>query len=424
MRSNSIISVCSVFSLALLVACGTEGTDDPSQSSQITADTPDVTSNPTTGVTTTGPTETTPGTEEPITALYGQVLDAEYFPIEGVTVETSTGLETTTDSTGRWGFEDIADLGRIGIDFSKPGYAHNQKPITIVEGAQAALNVAMAPVDFMGSFSPNEGLDIDIDDGGAEVSFPTGDYTNDDGEVVTGEVFVEATLFDVTYAPATGMAGESGSERDAAPGDFTAVDSDGNDLELIESFGMVQVNITNEKGEPLTLPEGETATVRLRIQGDAPAAGEFIPAWSYDEENYRWVEEGDGLVEEAMDGSPVWSFEASHFSTWNCDQPVSTWGCVRCNIAEFGQLPISGVSVSVSGVSFSATTTGSIDADGQVCANTKNDSTVALTTTYSLNGVSLTQTWDQNISIPPFSATCSDLSGCTDIGTCPLDIPL
>ena len=422
MSSQSLFSASIILSLSVLVACAADqGEDGISDDTNPVLQTTPTGTNPGTTATATGTTVTTTGGAE-ISALRGMVLDPSQYPIEGVTVTTSTGLEDITDAQGRWGFEDLDDIGLVAVNFSKAGYAHNQKPITVYELTEHALNTTMSPVDFTGSFSPDDGLAINIDDGGAEIDLPSGLYFTEAGEPISGDVVVDATLFDVLYTPGA-MMSSGGSERDAAPGDFSATDGEGED-QVLESFGMIQVNLTDANGDPIVLPEGETAIIKIGIQGSGPVDGDAIPAWSYDEDEFRWIEEGDGYVKDRGEGDLVWEFEATHFSSWNTDYPISTHGCVICDLGELSALPITGVSVTAQGVSYNSSTSGSIDSSGRVCVEVKNDSTISLTTSYTLGGQTFTEQWGETLSIPPFEATCnSDQTSCTDLGACPLNIP-
>jgi hypothetical protein len=342
-----------------------------------------------------------------------------------VAVTSSTGDSTETDSTGLWAFDnnELEDAGDIAIDFNKSGYAFNQKPISIVNGNDHSLNATLAAVDFTGVFDGTDGLSIDMDDGGAQVELPGGTYLDANGEPYNGTISVEGTLFDVTYkGPAGSKAVEEVSERSAAPGDFSAYDADGEEA-ILESFGMIQINMVDEDGNEVDLPDGETATIRIQMQGGSSLVDDLIPAWSYDEDNFKWIEEGEGKVL-LHEGELAWEFEASHFSSWNTDYPVSSWGCIQCQGADLYTMGVSGLSVSADGVDYSATTSASADSDGDLCVDVKNDSQVALTLSYTLSELSMSDTFDETIEVPAFQALCDDGNdACTDIGDCPLNIP-
>ncbi len=63
-----------------------------------------------------------------------------------------------------------------------------------------------------------------------------------------------------------------------------------------------------------------------RVQNGDPQA-----TWSFSAEKGMWMEEGAGVVQENDDGDLVFTFEATHFSWWNCDQgfvPTCAYGKV------------------------------------------------------------------------------------------------
>ncbi len=422
MRPSTLLTLSVSLIGALALGCAPDA-EDPN----LTDGGTDTTSGVTTGGnTTTGGNNTTTGgnttATQASTALRGQVLTPNGMPLEDVSVITTTGMETVTDATGRWGFDEFTDLGQIAVDFYLEGYAENQKPIVIQDGVEHALNTTLAPVDYVGAFDGRDGMLVAIADYDTTIRMPAGDYIYDDGTPIQGDVNIEATVFDVTWSPSSlRSAASGGSERNAAPGDLTAVDSEGDD-QVLESFGMFQVNMYDDDGNPVELPEGETAIIGTKLQPSATEVGETIPGWSYDKQTYKWIEEGDGLVVETPEGDKLWQFETTHFSSWNCDQPVSTWGCVVCSTDELSQLGISGVTLNAQGVSYNGSTSGT-ESGGQVCVNVKNDSSVGLTMSYSLSGQTYTEEWSETVSIPAFEATCNDTSACTDIGACPIDIP-
>ena len=351
------------------------------------------------------------------TALRGVVRDAFGLPVAGVTVTTSHGYETETDHQGRFLIEDVESHERALIDFYKTGYAKAQTPFQIIEDVHNQLNQTLAEVDFEASFDSAEGLAFEIEEGGPSVVLPAANFVDADGNTYDGSVNVEATFFDLTSEM------ENGNEIFAIPGDFTAIDSDGAD-QTLESFGMFQVNLTGENGEELNL-DAEAAPIVMPIQslGSTVAIGDTVPAWSYNESTGKWVEEAIGTVIELDDGSLAWSFEANHFSTWNCDQPLPSHGCVTGIVTNSQGTPRQGATVRAVGMTYISTTTARTAADGSFCLEVKNGETVWLEISYSIGGQPATQRTDP-VTIPAGQATCTDgdASDCVDMGIIPVDI--
>ncbi|MDP6932928.1 MAG: hypothetical protein QGG40_08415, partial [Myxococcota bacterium] len=285
-----------------------------------------------------------------------------------------------------------------------------------------ARYTTLAPIDHEGAFQPRNGVRFSIEDG-PEVELPSDAYVDSDGNPYDGEISFEATHYDVAYKSGQYMTEESGSERAAAPGDYSAVDTEGED-QLLESFGMFQLDLFGEDGEELELDGETSAQFTMPLSDSSTTIGETIPAWHYDTEAMTWVEEGEGEVVELADGTVAWQFEAPHFSTWNADQPIRTWGCVTCpdGIRDFDGRPLKGVQTQVDGVDFNSSTADSSDDDGGFCIVTKNDSTVDFSMTYAIGGTAYQET--ERLILPPGQATCDEISACVRPESCTLDIPL
>src|SRR5690606_37192675 len=87
--------------------------------------------------------------------------------------------------------------------------------------------------------------------------------------------------------------------------------------QLMLSYGMVGVELSDAMGQPVQLAPGSPATVRFPVmasqQSDAPAT---IPLWWFDEDLGYWIQEGEA----ALVGTEYVG-EVAHFSWWNIDVP-------------------------------------------------------------------------------------------------------
>lgn len=283
--------------------------------------------------------------------LAGVVRDALGAPISGVTVSTPDGTSTTSDIEGKFRLEGLEPEARSLVNFRKEGYARTQTPFELVADVDNTILQVMAEVDFLDTFSASAGLNFDIEAGGPAVILPANNFVDDAGNDYAGDVTVEATFYDLT----SGV--DEGNELFATPGDFTATDIEGAD-QVLESFGMFQINLSGADGQELNLA-GATSSIIMPIQdlGTPPELGSQVPAWSYDESTGKWVEEAIGTVIELDDGTLAWEFEAPHFSTWNCDQPIQTHGCLTGTVVDSQGNPRSGATVRAVGITYISTTT-------------------------------------------------------------------
>jgi len=353
------------------------------------------------------------------TFLMGVVRDAMTSPVEGVTVKTNTGFETTTDYFGRYTIDlTDEDPGTVQVSFIKSGFARSHTPFEIIDGIENFLIQTMAEVDLVRTFDSSEAQDLAIEHEGKSLSIqlPGSNFIDESGTAYEGEVTVEATFYDLT-SPV-----DQGLEIFAAPGDFSATDSEGSDQSL-ESFGMIQVNLMGADGQELNLgAEGAPILMPIQDLGSTPVAGETVEAWSYDTETGKWVEEGFGEVVD-IDGELFWQFTANHFSTWNCDRPISTHGCLSGQVTTAMGDPRQGATVRAVGQTYISTTTARTDNEGNFCLEVKNGETVWVEISYSVGGQAATQRTDP-VTVPAGQATCTDGStdDCVDLGVIPVDI--
>lgn len=362
------------------------------------------------------------------TSLNGVVRGADGMPIEGVTVTTSNGFSAVSDHQGRFVIADIDPAERVLVNFVKEGYAKSQTPFAILENVENFVSQQMAVVDFAATFAASDGLAIELADQ-ASVVLPASNFVDADGNIYDGEVSVEVTSYDLT-APM-----ELGNEIFAVPGDFTAIDAQGAE-QTLESWGMLQLNLWGESGEelnlgalasavvmPMQIQQSDDPAVQALIDDDLPQVGQQIPAWSYNESTGKWVEEAVGTVIELADGTLAWQFEATHFSTWNCDAPLPTHGCVTGQVTNSQGQPRQGATVRAVGQSYTATTTARTAADGTFCIEVKNGETVWMEISYTVAGQPASQRTDP-VTIPAGQASCTDgnYSDCIDMGVIPVDI--
>ena len=355
-------------------------------------------------------------------ALTGIVRDAMGQPLAGATVKVA-GLTGETDANGQFMIEDVEVADRVSVNVSKDGFAKNSTPIGIIEDVENMVLITLAELDYTASFDAADGHAFEIELGGPTVALPAGGFVDADGNAYTGNVNVEATFYDLESDF------EDGNELNATPGDFTAIDGNG-EYQRLESYGMFQVNLTDDAGNELNI--GATAATVIPLQGAGYAVGETMPMWSYDEVQGRWMEEGEGMIIELDDGTLAVEFDAPHFSTWNCDRPLPTHGCVTGVVQNSQGTPRQGATVRAIGISYISTTTARTNQNGEFCLEVKNGETVWIEISYSVGGQVATQRTDP-VTIPSGQGTCSGLqftgngtngagSNCVDIGTVEMEV--
>jgi len=114
-------------------------------------------------------------------------------------------------------------------------------------------------------------------------------------------------------------------------------------LKILQSFGMVAVELTSPTGDLLQIAPGKKAKLTFPIPNgiinNAPAN---IPLWYFDETVGLWKEEGN-----AVKSGSTYVGEVSHFSFWNCDVP-SNYVQFNCTVVDADGAPVSFASVKIS----------------------------------------------------------------------------
>ena len=160
------------------------------------------------------------------------------------------------------------------------------------------------------------------------------------GSRYNGDVTVEVTHVD----PST-------DELSGAPRDLSAI-SNSEDSQLV-SYGMVDVSLFGEDGQELSIDLDKPATLRMPItNGSLPDGlqmepGDIQNTWSFDPIQGTWIEEATGTITATTD-QLFFTFEATHFSWWNCDQGFVP-SCAEGRVIDFQGFPVRGADVTCAG---------------------------------------------------------------------------
>ncbi|HJN76637.1 MAG TPA: carboxypeptidase-like regulatory domain-containing protein [Myxococcota bacterium] len=267
--------------------------------------------------------------DDPMGRITGQVADLDGQGLEGVEV-SADGLTALTGPDG-WYTLDGVSPGQSVVSFVSPGFAKNYKRVQLLSWETISADATLQEIDGFDVFDAKIGGITQVGD--VLVDFGATSVVDTDGNSFDGAVTVEVTYLD----PYT-------DDINFAPGDLTALaisaDSltkDANEPAQLVSYGMVDISLYDEDGNPLNVSEDNPAVVEMPVtNGDLPDVyrvqnGDPQATWSFSAEKGMWMEEGAGVVQENDDGDLVFTFEATHFSWWNCDQgfvPTCAYGKV------------------------------------------------------------------------------------------------
>ena len=243
--------------------------------------------------------------------LIGFVKDKSGFPLSGVKVTTGTAT-AMTDGKGEYRFSEAEVVsGRMVMKFEKEDYFTLTR--SCKKESDLYIGAVLCPkgnsdISLHTTFDASKEGNLKI--GGMKVDIAPSSIVRADGSAYSGTVTA-----DMLYL-------EPNNEDfpDMMPGsDLKALNSGGNETSLI-SYGMINVLLADDAGNPLQLKSGSPANVTYPIpagmERQAPAT---MPFWHFDEEKGIWIEDGVATLQ-----GNVYVGTASHFSWHNLDNFTET----------------------------------------------------------------------------------------------------
>ena len=249
------------------------------------------------------------GTNPPAAEVYfaadiiGKVVDQDGNIIRDAAI-ANDGVQVLTDANGLFRWDDLRMGANEGTFLEAKAEGYYESGYRIYAGGiyDRTIEITLVKKDVSGYVNASAGDKV-ILESGLEIEFPANAFSTNEGEY-NGLVTVHAYHLDPS---------EEGY-LDRAPGDLSGTDDTGANY-ILESFGMLAVEMETADGAYVQLREGFEATITVPVDisllSDAPAT---IPLWHFDETLHKWVKEGEA---ELINGSYVG--QVSHFSWWNCD---------------------------------------------------------------------------------------------------------
>lgn len=237
-------------------------------------------------------------------SLFGKVTNESGDNLKDAIIQYN-GKVILTDENGEFSIDD-STLFSDGtyIQVMKDGYFNGSRKIYATEN-QNYLHVQLIEKILLGTIIGSDGGIIEVEQ--AQIDLPAGTYMDINGLAYSGDINVFAKWLDPSKE-------ETYLEM---PGDLTGVDQNG-ELKALATFGMIAVELEDQNGQKVNLPENTKAMIQLPVPEElVSAAPETIPLWHFDDSYGTWVEEGQAsLINNLYVG------EVGHFSFWNCDIPV------------------------------------------------------------------------------------------------------
>jgi len=281
--------------------------------------------------------------------LIGSVVDQNGNALSNVQVSSGSNF-VTTDVNGLFKINELIVDGISGsyVSADAEGYFSGGYRIYAQGTHSRQTKITLIQKELSGYVNSTKDETIALQDG-LKIDFPANSFTLD-GSDYQGLVSIYAYHLDPS---------EEGY-LDRSPGDLSGTDEFNNNY-VLESFGMIAVEMESGDGQKVQLKEGMPATITVPVDpsllGDAPIE---LPLWHFDEDRHKWVKEG---MAELIDGSYVG--QVPHFSWWNCDDFFDSAGlCVSIIDNRFNG-SMQGLTVEITSQS-QGTSTGVTDTEGNV----------------------------------------------------------
>ncbi len=234
--------------------------------------------------------------------IYGRVIDKEGNSVTDAQVTWGTE-NIQTDENGFFTLNSTVKERNAILKIEKEGYFSALQTLQTIEGVKVKTTVQLIERVLSGSLQSDTGGTISTNENGA-IDFAANSFIDASGNPYDGSVNVFAYYLDPTIDDL----------KEIMPGNLTAVNAE-NTPQLLTSYGMMNVELEDDAGNPLQLSANArlTTPVPASLQDQAP---ESIPLWFFDTTEGTWREEGSATLE-----GNAYIGEVAHFTWWNCDIP-------------------------------------------------------------------------------------------------------
>ena len=287
----------------------------------------------------------------PVTGrISGIVVDENNAPVQNAEVVLS-GTSYTTDAKGFFHINTATlDKYITTVTVNKTGYFKAIRAFSATE-SRNYLSIKLIPKTLAGTFDAAGGGSASLSNGTVLTFQGNGIVIKGTSTAYSGTVNVYASYIDPT---ATGFGPN-------IPGSMMGQDAA--HMFVLQSTGMIAVDLESTSGQALQLATGKTASIKLPIPASllskAPAT---IDTWSLDDRGI-WIKENS-----ATKNGNFYDMQVSHFSFWNCDVPANAiYLTINVHDQNGNPLPDSWVDLTIpNNTSWWATSYGLTDSSGTV----------------------------------------------------------
>lgn len=233
----------------------------------------------------------------------GEIIDENGLPVKDVLI-TANNITAFTDKNGVFLIKgSLQNPDFIHVKADKKGYFHGARVIRGTKSRVNTIKIILLKANTVAKVKSTEGGSFKV--GAMNVQLPANGFVDAQGKAYSGNVNAAARYLDPNN-PMTVL---------EMPGDFRAVNFQGQE-QMLESYGMVHVELRDDNGNFLNLGNSKEATLSFPKPQNSKSHAK-MPLWYFDEKIGAWREDGEAT----LDDKGNYVGKVKHFSCWNCDFP-------------------------------------------------------------------------------------------------------
>jgi len=236
-------------------------------------------------------------------SLTGYVIDESGDAIPFASVAAG-GKQVMTDEFGYFSFTSVSLPESAGmIKVMSNGYFTTYRSFIPQKDKSTFVRIGLLKKKDIGTVDAGTGGEASTTDGG-KISLPASAVVNaSNGSAYTGEVHINARWIDPAKAA---------DPQQGTPGDGRGMDDKGF-MKILNSYGMLAVELTGNSGQLLQIAAGKTASISIPISsGMSASAPTSIALWSFNDSLGLWKQEGT-----ATKSGNAYVGTTAHFSFWD-----------------------------------------------------------------------------------------------------------
>ncbi len=236
----------------------------------------------------------------------GTITDIDGNLLENVQI-TIENTVTMTDRNGVFILNDVPVFENFAyIQAKKDGFIDGSRVVTPKTEGANKIEIVLFKNEVTDTLSSGLVTEVSLPNG-MNITF-SGKYVTADGSPYIGDI--DVVMHYVSPNRITTFT--------QMPGSLFAQNA-ANEARMLETYGMVSVNLFSPSGEVLNIDENFPAEIEFPIDFSQSSSGSLpdtIPLWHFDQENGYWKEDG-----QATRSGDKYVGEVTHFSWWNIDIP-------------------------------------------------------------------------------------------------------